>query len=182
MKAFLLNQCLLVAAFPVLAWAQTVPGTPSTVRPIQGVGELVFAGSGGSNREFDDSFGGFSASLGFYYNNEWQGVLRQSVSYSNPSGGPTRWQGSTRVAADYHITTLGKYMPFLGASFGRIYGSALRDTWTAGIEAGLKYYVGRKMFVFTMAEYSWLFERGRQLDNNFGDGQFFFSTGLGFNF
>ncbi|MGH7955503.1 MAG: hypothetical protein ACREH8_00655 [Opitutaceae bacterium] len=184
MKRSILKTCTLLAMFPVLAWTQTGP-TPTTtpkVRPIKGVQELTFSGSGGSNRHFNDSFGGASASYGVYYNNEWQGVLRQSVNYHNPDGGSTTWSGSTRAGADYHVTTLGKYMPFFGASFGRIYGSAVRDTWSAGLEAGLKYYTQRKLFVFAMAEYSWLFKRARELDNNFGDGQITFSTGIGFNF
>jgi len=117
-----------------------------------------------------------------YFNNEWQGVLRQSLNYHNPAGAGTTWGGSTRLAADYHFTNLGLTMPFVGASFGRIYGSSLRDTWSAGLEAGVKYYLQRKFFVFGMAEYNWLFERARRVDNNFGSGQFIFTTGLGFNF
>jgi hypothetical protein len=33
-----------------------------------------------------------------------------------------------------------------------------------------------------MGEYSWLFQRTRELDNNFGSGQLYFTTGIGFNF
>jgi hypothetical protein len=184
MKSSFLKLCILLGLFPALVWAQTEnPSyTPPKLRAIKGVQELAFAGSGGTNRAFDDSFGGGSVNYGVYYNNEWQGVLRQSLNYHNPGSGATTWSGSTRVGADYHITTLGVFMPFFGGTFGRIYGSALRDTWSAGIEAGLKYYTARKLFVFGMAEYNWLFKRARDVDNNFGDGQIMFSTGIGFNF
>ena len=183
MKACRLNNCILLAVFPALLWAQPAPATSTPQpRPIQGVQELTFGGSGGSNRQLSDSFGGGSVSYGVYYNNEWQGVIRQSLNYHNPSGGSTTWSGSTRLAADYHLTTLGDYMPFFGASFGRIYGTSLRDTWSAGLEAGLKYYTQRKLFLFGMVEYNWLFKRARQADNNFGSGQFIFTTGIGFNF
>jgi hypothetical protein len=183
MKACRLNNCILLAVLPALLWAQPAPPTSAPQpRPIQGVQELTFGGSGGSNRQFSDSFGGGSVSYGVYYNNEWQGVIRQSLNYHNPSGGSTTWSGSTRLGADYHLTMLGDYMPFFGASFGRIYGTSLRDTWSAGLEAGLKYYTQRKLFLFGMVEYNWLFKRARQADNNFGSGQFIFTTGIGFNF
>jgi len=181
MKPVTLHHSLLLVALSAVSWAQTVPPT-STIRPIEGVGEITIAGSGGTNREFSDSFGGISGSYAVYFNNEWQGVIRQSLNYTNPSGAGTRWHGSTRVGADYNFTELGMLMPFVGASFGRIYGTALKDSWSAGIDVGSRYYVGRRMFVFGMLEYNWLFERGRDLDNNFGRGQILFSTGLGFNF
>ena len=184
MNVSFLKSCLGLAVLPSLLWAQPAP-TPSTSlepRPIAGVREVTFGGNGGSNRNLSDSFGGFSGSYGLYFNNEWQGVLRQSLNYHNPAGAGTTWGGSTRLAADYHFTDLGMTMPFVGASFGRIYGSSLKDTWSAGLEAGVKYYLQRKFFIFGMAEYNWLFERARRVDNNFGSGQFIFTTGLGFNF
>ena len=182
MKTSSLKACLLLVVFPVLLSAQPPPSSGSQPRPIKGVQELTFGGSGGSNRQLSDSFGGGSVAYGVYYNNEWQGILRQTLNYHNPDGGGTTWSGSTRVAADYHLTNLGKYMPFFGASFGRIYGSSLRDTWSAGLEGGLKYYTQRKLFIFGMVEYNWLFKRAREADNNFGNGQFLFTTGIGFNF
>jgi hypothetical protein len=184
MKATLLNTCVLFAALPALLWAQPAPTStaPGEPRPIRGVRELTFGGSGGSNRSLSDSFGGAAASYGVYFNNEWQGVVRQSLNYRNPRRGGTTWDGSTRLAADYHLTNMGMTMPFFGASFGRIYGSSLRDTWSAGLETGVKYYMQRRVFVFGMAEYNWLFRRTRELDNNFGSGQFIFTTGIGFNF
>jgi hypothetical protein len=184
MNVSFLMSCLGLAALPSLLWAQPAPAsfTSQEQRPIAGVRELTFGGSGGSNRSLSDSFGGIAASYGMYFNNEWQGVIRQSLNYHNPSGGGTTWNGSTRLAADYHFTDFGMTMPFVGASFGRIYGSSLRDTWSAGLEAGVKHYLQRKFFVFGLAEYNWLFERARHVNNNFGSGQFIFTTGLGFNF
>lgn len=210
MKTSLLKSCIFLATLPALLVAQTAtssssvpapgespaappaeeavsfqadaPSTPRELRSIRGVQELTFGGSGGVDRGFNDSFGGATVGYGVYFNNEWQGAIRQSLNYNNPDVGATRWSGSTRVAMDYHFTELGMAMPFVGASFGRVYGDAVHDTWTAGLEAGLKYYVRRQVFVFAMVEYSWFFERGRQLDNNFDEGQFGWSTGVGFNF
>lgn len=184
MKTSVLNRCIVLAFFPTILWAQpnSGPATSREVRPIKGVQELTFGGSGGSNRGLSDSFGGISGSYGMYFNDEWQGVIRQSLNYRNPDGGASTWHGSTRVAADYHVITMGKVMPFFGANFGRIYGTSLRDTWSAGLEGGVKYYTQRKLFIFAMAEYNWLFQRARELDDNFGSGQITFTTGIGFNF
>jgi len=187
MKFSFLKSCIFLAALPALVWAQPVPTRTVTWAPedpgAKGVREITFGGSGGSNRELSDSFGGATLSYGVYLNNEWLGAIRQSLNYSNPGhGGSTTWNGSTRIAADYHVTTLGSAMPFFGGNFGRIYGTSLRDTWSAGIEGGVKYYMQSKLFVFVMVEYNWLFQRTRELDNNFGDGQLFWTMGIGFNF
>lgn len=175
---------LVLLSFPALVWAQAVPATTAwtDTENVAGARELTFGGSGGSNQNLSDSFAGITGSYGVYFNNEWLGSIRQSFNYHNPDGGSTTWNGSTRVAADYHYTNLGAAMPFLGVNFGRIYGSSLRDTWSAGLEAGVKYYLQSRLFVFGMVEYNWLFQRTRQLDNNFGDGQLYWTAGMGINF
>jgi hypothetical protein len=200
MKSFIHPGCLLLLSLPAFLCAQPAPvesgpgpsnsTTPTTARsvlwadadPIRGVQELTFGGSGGSNRHLSDSFGGATASYGVYLNNEWQAVVRQSITYSNPDNAGRTWNGSTKLAFDYHITTLQAWMPFFGANAGRIYGSALRDSWSAGLEVGAKYYVKSKVFIFAMVEYSWLFQRSHELDDNFGSGHLSWTTGIGFNF
>lgn len=188
MKPSLLKNGIFLAALPVFLWAQPAPATSADlgwtdVGPLRGIQELTFGGSGGSNRNLSDSFGGATASYGVYLNDNWQAVLRQSLNYINPgNGGSTRWNGSTRVAADFHFNTTTAAIPFIGASLGRIYGTALRDTWSGGLEAGVKYYLQRRVFVFGLVEYNWLFQRTKELDNNFGDGQLYWSFGVGFNF
>ena len=37
-------------------------------------------------------------------------------------------------------------------------------------------------FIFAMAEYDWLFSHLRRADNEFDNGQFIYSIGIGFNF
>jgi hypothetical protein len=198
MKSFIKKGCVLLLVLPSILLAQSAPTAPAEpapsestaaqpvlwrdAEPIRGVRELTFAGGGGSNRHLTDSFGGASVSYGVYLNNEWLAVLRQTLNYANPDGGSRTWNGFTKIAFDYHITTLQAFMPFFGANAGRIYGSSLHDSWSAGLEVGGKYYIQPKLFVFAMVEYSWLFERGREVDNNFGSGHFTWSTGIGFNF
>jgi hypothetical protein len=199
MKSFITTGCIFLLAIPAIVFGQDAPTAPAgpgpaeapaagtvvwqDAGPIRGVRELTFAGSGGSNRHLTDSFGGATVSYGVYINDEWQAVLRQSLNYANPDGGNGRtWNGFTKVALDYHVTTLQAFMPFVGVNAGRIYGTALHDSWSAGLEVGAKYYIQSKLFVFAMVDYSWLFDRGEELEDNFGSGHFTWSTGIGFNF
>lgn len=186
MKASLFSTPWLLVFLPLLAAAQPRPEPPPDnfldFRPAPGTREITFGGSGGSNRHLNDSFGGLAASYGVFLTERWQLGLRQSVNYANPADRERTWNGSTRVAADYHFSTDGRILPFVGANFGRIYGSSLRDTWSAGLEAGGKVYVQSRTFVFVTGEYNWLFSRTQDLEDNFGSGQLYWSTGLGFNF
>jgi hypothetical protein len=52
----------------------------------------------------------------------------------------------------------------------------------AGLEGGAKYYVKPKTFIFAMVEYQWLFNSGNDVANNFDDGRFLYSLGIGFHF
>ena len=166
---------LSLAPAQAATWAMEDPG-------VTGVKEITFAGSGSTNTQFSDSFGGATASIGVYFNEEWQAILRQSIDYSNPENGSRRYNGSTKVALDYNFSQFGSAMPFIGVNLGRIYGTDFRDSWSGGLEAGVKYYVVRKLFVFVMADYSWLFQRTREIDDKFDDGQLTWSAGIGFNF
>lgn len=159
----------------------TLSTNPADFGPVAGDRELILGASGGSNRDFDDSFGGISASFSQYITNTLSVGLRQSVSYTNPDSGGSAWNGSTRIAVDQHFMT-GSVRPFVGLNFGRVYGDIVRDTWAAGVEAGAKFYVKPKTFLFAMAEYGWFFQHAHSVDDRFDDGQFFYSAGIGFNF
>lgn len=166
------------------AVAQTTvpaPGGDPTERR-SGEREFTLGGGGATNKDFDESLGGVNFSLGQYLNPTQEVVLRQSINYSNPSNGGQAWNGSTRIAFDQHLTARGALRPFVGVNFGGVYGDSVRDTWAAGLEAGGKYYVQPRTFVYALVEYGWFFRRARNLDDRFNDGQFNWSVGVGFNF
>lgn len=144
--------------------------------------EFTIGGSGSTNKDFDDSLGGVSFSYGSYVNEVMAIVLRQSISYSNPNVGGTEWNGSTKVAFDYHLMERDRWRPFVGVNAGRIYGESVRDTWAAGLEGGVKYYVMPRTFIAATVEYGWLFQHSRGVEDRFDDGQFNWSLGVGFNF
>jgi hypothetical protein len=141
--------------------------------------EFTLSGSGSNNSDFDAGSFGTSFSIGMFPTKALEIALRQIVNYSD--FGDSSWSGSTRLALDYHFD-LDAFQPFIGANIGGVYGQDFRDTWEAAPEAGLKIYVKDKTFLFGMAEYQFFFRDVDDADDNFDDGQFVYSLGIGFNF
>lgn len=171
---------LLLAALPLGVSAQTAVDYGAH----GGDHEFTLGGSGASNRQFSNSFGGLNFSVGQYLNDTQEVSIRQSINYAN-SGAPgarQEWNGSTRLAFDQHFAAHGAFRPFVGVNVGGAYGRNVTDTWAAGIEAGIKYYVQPRTFVYLTPEYNWFFRHARGIHESFGDGQFNWSVGVGFNF
>lgn len=178
----LLRTCvvsLTVLSAPTLAMAEHVPGHMDEFGPAKGEWEITLGGSGSSDKDFDAGGFGLSGSVGYFLTEHWELALRQGYSFSDT--GTDIWSGSTRGALDFHFD-LNRLQPFVGATFGGLYGKGVNDSWAAGLEAGLKFYVKPKTFIFGMAEYQWLFKDADNIDNNFDEGQLLYSVGIGFNF
>jgi len=144
--------------------------------------ELTLGGSGSSNKELDNSSGGANISLGYFLTDAFEISVRQSGNYSNGSGsGGANYDGSTFIAIDEHLGT-GRFRPFVGINAGRLYGDTTNDTWAAGIEAGAKFYVHPKTFIFALANYAWVIDDSDKPTDKFNDGGFLWSVGVGFNF
>ena len=147
-----------------------------------GAWEFTLGGNGASNRHFDNSLGGLNVSAGYYLREAAEIVLRQSVNYSNPNNGNAAWNGSTRIAFDQHILPRGAVRPFVGVNLGGIYGEGVRDTGAAGLEAGAKFYVMPRTFIYALVEYDWFFRKARDLSDRFDTGEYNWSVGVGFHF
>ena len=70
----------------------------------------------------------------------------------------------------------------LGAAFGGTYGEGVNSTFTAGPQAGVKYYADRNTFIYAGTEYQFAFEDSDEIDDAFDDGSFYHTIGIGFNF
>jgi hypothetical protein len=173
----------LLLAAATAASAQTTVNAPGglTTRTA-GEREFTLGGAGATNKDFDDSFGGVNFSYGWYTSDTQEWVVRQAINYSNPSNGGQAWNGSTKIAFDQHFASRGALRPFVGVNFGGVYGDRVRDTFAAGLEAGGKFYVQPRTFLYALVEYGWFFRHGRDVDNTFSSGQFNWSVGVGFNF
>ena len=171
---------MLALALPLSLSAQTTVATEKWGAH-RGSREITFSAGGASTRDFDDSIAALNLSYGYYFSDTLVGLVRQSLSYSSLGSGDSQWSGGTRLAVDQHFSD-GAFRPFLGVNFGRLYGDGVRDTWAAGLEGGAKYYMQPRTFVHTTIEYGWYFDRARNVNNRFNDGQWSWSMGLGFNF
>lgn len=158
----------------------TAPGSDPWRRA--GDREFTLGGSGVSNKKFNDSSGGVNFSLGWYFNDTQEVLLRQDINYTNPRNADHAWNGATRLVFDQHFPVRGPVRPFIGVSLGGIYGRHVRDTFAGGLEAGLKYYVQPKTFIYALAQYDWFFRHRHDFDRGFNDGQYTWGVGIGFNF
>ncbi|MFE8071960.1 hypothetical protein QQM79_12960 [Marinobacteraceae bacterium S3BR75-40.1] len=160
--------CLLATPFMVQA------------EPQKGDGVFTLSGAGSSDKDFDAGAFGLSFDYGKYFTDNATVGLRQSVNFAD-SGDDSSWNGATRVFSDYHFD-LDTWQPFVGANIGGVYGDEVDDTFFAGPEAGLKYYVKPETFVFVQGEYQFFFDSADEAENTFDDGSFVYSAGIGFNF
>jgi hypothetical protein len=164
-----------------LMFAAGVPA--SSVWAAQAAGDKSFtlSGTGASDKDFDTTTFGTTGELGWFLSDELELGIRQSVNVLALDNADDRWAGASRGFADYHFGK-GTVVPYLGANIGAIYGEDVHDTGAAGLETGLKFFVKDKTFIALQVEYDFLFDNANQIDNQFDDGAFFYTLGIGFNF
>ncbi len=171
MKRLLSISTLAAAIFPVVALAT----------PVTGDQEITLSGAGSSDKDFDSTIMAVQGSWGKYLSEQALWGLRQSINVRDNEGESTKFDGSTRLFFDYQFGT-GNARPFIGASLGGVYGDNVDDSFMAGPEIGLKYWVQDKTFITAMAEYQFLFKSGSDANDRFDDGLFLYSLGIGYNF
>jgi hypothetical protein len=173
----LIKSSLLIAAIvPALALGQARMGE----------NEVTLSGTGSSDQNFDWNSFNLQGSFGQYINDMGLAGIRQnlSIGVSGEAIGDdedTVFDGATFVFYNHHFGT-GAARPFVGANLGYIYGETTEETFSAGLEAGLKYYVLDKTFVQGLVQYQFLFEEAEDFDNQSDDGAFYYSVGMGYNF
>ena len=147
--------------------------------PYSGAWEFTLSGTGTSDEDFDANSFGVTFSIGYFFTEAIEVALRQSFFVA--SNGDTVFSGTTRVASDFHFD-LDTWRPFIGGSFGATYGDNVDDTWLAGLEGGLKWYVKPETFIFGMVEWLWFFDDASDIGDAFDDGQWVYTLGIGFTF
>jgi len=178
---------LIKSSLPVLVGASLLFASSvmaQEVGPKVGDREFSLSGTGSSNKDFDSSSFGISGDYGWYLTGSTLAGIRQSVNFADVAGegfSDNFWNGSTRGFADYHFGQ-GAARPFVGASLGAIYGDGVKDTGIAGLETGLKYYLLSTTFIQGRAEYQFLFDSGDSAEQNYDNGAWAYTFGMGINF
>lgn len=149
--------------------------------PEAGDRSFTLSGTGASDQDFDGNAFGVSAEVGQYHDEHLLYGIRQSVNGTAGDEVRDAYNGSTRLFVDYHFGS-GDFRPYVGANIGGIYGKTVKETGTAGIDLGFKYFVKEKTFISFGTEYQFLFDSGDDIDNTYDDGAFFYTLGIGFNF
>jgi hypothetical protein len=144
----------------------------------QGDKEILLNGAGVSDKDFDNTTFSITGSLGYFATNNISAAFRQSLAFSNIENGGSSWNATSLGALDYNLD-LGRWWPFVGGNIGYVYGHHVNDTWEAGIEGGLKFFVNPTTFILGMMQYQWFFDSDSN-NNGFSDGQWVYVVGLGF--
>ncbi len=164
-------------ALPQLSSAQD----PDVAAGVEGrEWEFVLAGSGRSDNDFDNNGVSAQGSLGYFFNDNLELVFRQGINFSDIDGADDVTIANTRAALDFHFD-FGRLAPFVGVNFGAFYGNGIDDTWAAGPEAGVKWFVRPNTFLMVLGEYQVLFDDADDFDDNFDDSEFVWTIGMGFN-
>jgi hypothetical protein len=167
----------ILGLLPVFAGAQ-----------VRGPFEVEVAANGANGNNFPRGFtAGGTASFGYFFNDNIELAVRDSVNYSDigrQSNGKVLLNNTVRAAADFHIP-LGdqnQFVPYGGANIGYVSGTTVRDTWEAAPEVGIKVFVGPDAFLDVRAEYEFFWRTGNSVQTSFRNGEFVYTLGVGFRF
>jgi hypothetical protein len=144
--------------------------------------EVVLSGAGVSTTELDAGAAQVGLSVGYFLDEMFSLSVRQNLLYGDAGVGTSEaWDGVTRVAADLHVP-LGKFVPYLGANAGYVYGDSFTESFMAGPETGIKYFLKDDAFVQFGVEWQFFFDKGDSLTTAFDDGQLLYLLGFGLRF
>ncbi len=163
----------------------TVPAQSSEFGPRLGDREFSISGTGTSDQSFDSGSFGVTGDFGWYLRDHMVVGIRQSINYASIEGESISddfWNGSTRGYINYQFLT-DRTRPFIGGSFGGIYGDGVKNSAFAGLETGLKHYVQTKTYFLARIEYQFFFSSTSDASDAFqDDGAWAYTVGLGYNF
>lgn len=159
---------------PTLTHAETVAEYST------GDWEFILGGSGSSDKDFDSTTLSLQANVGYFFTDQVELVIRQGINVAD-LGDESSWSGSTRLGLDYNFN-LNNLKPFLGVNIGYLYGEDVVETFIAGPEAGIKYFLYTAAFIYAQAEYQFLFEEADEADDQFDEGRYVYTIGMGIKF
>jgi hypothetical protein len=164
LRKFYIVPVLAMLALPAMAQAQFEAGNWA----------LKLAGNGSNDQDFDGGAVGLAGDLGYFLSKEMEVGVRQGLTWSDATGGGgSAWTGDTRIFLDYHFD-MDRWQPYVGAFIGYLYGDVGEESWIAGPEVGVKYFVNSTTFIDVNGAYAFNLEEG--LD----EGSFFYQLGIGF--
>jgi hypothetical protein len=175
MKRLLLTTALFALA-PAAAMAQDAANYGFSA----GDQQFTLSGTGTNDNDFDSGAFGLSAGYSYFFTDNIEVGLRQDLTWAD-SGDDDAWNGTTRIAADYNFD-LDRFQPFVGVAIGYTYGDTTNETGVIGPEAGLKFFANDTTFIYGQTSYQFFFDDSDDLNDNFDDGSWIHTVGIGFTF
>ena len=184
-KGLLMSRFSTLSALPVLAAgllaAPAVADVADGPAFQKGDIEVTLGGSGSSDNDFDSNFINFNGSVAYFATDTIALGVRQDLGVADTNN-DSSYNAATVVFAQYNIDEFGDFVPFIGATIGYLYGDDVEETFIAGPEIGLKYFVKEDAFFFGRVNYDFLFEDADDADDAFDDGRFTYTIGIGLTF
>ncbi|MBE0502330.1 MAG: hypothetical protein IBX47_12920 [Desulfuromonadales bacterium] len=140
--------------------------------------KLTLSGSGASSNDFDTTNLSFDVGYGYFFNQNLEGVIRQSLNIIDQPG-DNAYNASTRIGVDYNIN-LRNLHPFFGATVGYLYGDGVKESFIAGPEGGVKIFLSDSAFMIAAVGYDFIFEDADDANDAFDDGVYNYRLGFGY--
>jgi len=141
--------------------------------------EFTLTGAGTAADDFDTNSFGFGSQLGYFFEDNMEVSARVNGALSS---GESSYQLGVGAAFDYHFRLMdGRLNPFVGVVVGYNFGDDVNDSFAAGPEVGVKYFVNETTFLFGNVSYQWAFRDGGGSDAA-DEGLFAYGIGIGFKF
>ena len=153
---------------------------PATAFSGYNAGDMEFSlsGSGSSDNDFDATTLSAEGAWGYFFTPMIEGVIRQGIGFSDTPD-DSDWNASTRLGVDFNFP-FDRYVPYVGANIGYLYGDSVEEQFIAGPNVGLKSFVNQTTFILAAVEYEFLFDDKDEADEAFEDGRFVYTLGIGF--
>jgi hypothetical protein len=161
----------LLGLFPISA--QSVPE--------KGDREFQLSGIGIRDYDSDTTTFGASGSIGWFVTDHQKFGVRQRIHLDQSRKADDLWRAETLGFYDFHFD-LDPLQPFVGASLGYMYGERVNESFIAGPEVGINFYLQEKTFIKLQVEYQFPLEDVNQSDGTVDDGKLVYTLGTGFNF
>lgn len=168
----------------VAAFALLVIPAAANAQFSQGDWVLTLGGNGSSDKKFRGTEWDIDASLAYFVSDQIGVGVRQNIAFNNSDNSSSAsksddWNATTSVFGDFHID-LGRFQPYVGAEIGYLYGDKdIEDSWFAGPEAGVKFFVNSTTFIYGNVKYQFIFDDTDQIDSSFDEGRWVYTLGLG---
>jgi hypothetical protein len=168
---FLVGILLILSPLMVHAQAEDYRYMPGNM-------EFTLSGSGTHDENFDGTVLSVEAGLGYFLTSSWEVFLKQGFAFADFDNG-SDWIASTRGGLNYNFNC-GRWKPLIGATVGWLYGDDVKDQGILGPQIGLKYFANPSTFIYGLMEYQFLFRSGSDVTDNWDDGRFIYTVGLGY--